>query len=118
MNKDSQIEDIYNKIMKKYGYFKLSEFTKELSTLLNTEIEKANRKWIGRKYIDATPDGGYALRILQAYRQDCDTQWSDNTAGLKISNPFLVELNKLQEERAKEISQAITRLPKSEKDSK
>ena len=47
-----------------------------------------------RKFIDATPDGNYALRILQAYRADCDLTWSDNTAGFKIKNPLLKELDK------------------------
>ena len=65
-----------------------------------------------RIFVDATPDGNYALRILQAYRNDCDIEWSDNTAGLKISNPMLVELNRLQKERANELDKAMKKLIK------
>ena len=63
-----------------------------------------------KMFIDATPDGNYALRILQAYREDCNTSWSDNTAGLKIKNPLIKELNQLQVDRAKELDRAIKRL--------
>jgi hypothetical protein len=68
------------------------------------------KKYVERKFIDATPDGGYALRILRAYRADCNIKWSDNTAGLKISNSLLIELNKLQKLRAKELDKAIKKL--------
>ena len=72
---------------------------------MQNKMKDRNRKEY--KFVDATPDGNYALRILQAYRGDCNTEWSDNTAGLNISNPMIVELNKLQRERAKELDIAI-----------
>ena len=68
---------------------------------------------VERKFIDATPDGNYALRILLTYRADCDLSWSDNTAGFEIKNPLLKELNKMQKERAKELDKAIKRLSKT-----
>ena len=70
------------------------------------------RKYKERLNIDATPDGDYALRILQSYRDACDIQWSNNTAGLEISNEMCLELNKLQEQRAKELDKAIKLLNK------
>src|SRR3990167_5048390 len=74
-----------------------------LSTALDTVEREAERKWKARGYVDATPDGNYALRLLRQAREDCDIKWSDNTAGLNIKNPLLKVLNNLQKERAKEL---------------
>jgi len=71
--------------------------------------EKNKKEW---KFVDATPDGNYALRILQAYRGDCNIRWSDTSLGLKTTDPLCVELNKLQDERAKELDEAIDKLLK------
>ena len=72
--------------------------------------EDERRKWKSKGYVDATPDGNYALRLLQQARADCDVQWSDNTAGLSIKNPLLKELNRLQKQRAKELDDVILAL--------
>ncbi len=70
-------------------------------------VSKAEKRMKALNYVDATPDGNYALRILQAARDDCNVQWTDNTAGLKIDNPMIEILNELQKERAKELDKAI-----------
>lgn len=58
-------------------------------------------------HVDATPDGNYALRILQAFRDNCGCKWVSNT-----DNPLVSAMNKLQEERAKELDIAINLLIK------
>ena len=63
--------------------------------------------------VDATPDGRYALRILRAYRQGCDSKWTDNTSGAEPTNALLVEMSKLQGKRAKELDKAIAILEKN-----
>lgn len=81
---------------------------------MNPPTEEKGRKIIQKEklFVDATPDGNYALRTLQAYRLDCNLQWADNTAGLKLTNPVLLMLNGLQEKRAKELDIAIKKLSK------
>lgn len=53
-------------------------------------------------YINATPDEGYILRILQAYRNNCDCKWVSN-----VDNPLIQEMNMLQDKRAKLLDEAI-----------
>lgn len=65
------------------------------------EMEKrANRK--PRKFIDSTPDGNYALRILRAYREDCDMRWEGQP-----ETEFIRLMNDLQDKRAEELDRAI-----------
>ena len=59
------------------------------------------------KYIDATPDGNYALRILKCYLANCDYRITDNLDGNPSKNKMFVEMNKLQEIRAEELQKAI-----------
>lgn len=59
------------------------------------------------KNVDATPDGGYALRILQAYRQECDARWADATSGEPPTNLLLIAMNDAQDKRAAELDRAI-----------
>lgn len=63
-------------------------------------------------HIDATPDKDYPLRILRAYRYDCDCNWSDNTAGKEPMNPLLVIMNEQNKARAKILDKAIALLEK------
>ena len=63
--------------------------------------------------VDATPDGHYAMRILEAYRQGCNARWTDNTAGVESTNPLLVKLNEMQDARAEELDKAIAILKKA-----
>lgn len=60
------------------------------------------------KYIDATPDEEYPLRILRSYRRDCDTYYSSSTT-LEVdeSNPLVKLLNDLQRQRAEILDRAI-----------
>ncbi len=100
-------EERFNRKFKKYKEW--GEFDLFKQFIADT-VRKENRKWKAKGYVDATPDGNYALRLLQQAREDCDAQWSDYTAGLGIKNPLLKELNKLQKERAEELDRAIMSL--------
>ena len=62
-------------------------------------------------FINGTPDGNYALRILKAYRERCNEKWvvdgaSDGTKRLYNA------MNEHQDLRAKELDEAIEILVK------
>ena len=62
-------------------------------------------------YVDATPDEDYPLRILKAYREDCNCFWSDSTdVNKEPSNPLLVLMNEHQLKRAEILDRAIGKL--------
>ena len=61
-------------------------------------------------HVDGTPNDGYVLRILQAYRENCNCKWSDTTDGQKTENPLLVLMNEQQDQRAKLLDEAINKL--------
>lgn len=63
-----------------------------------------------KRGIDATPDGRYALRILQAYLEDCECYLSDNTEGKSPKNKLLIAMNEANEARRKELQRAILKL--------
>ena len=64
--------------------------------------------------IDATPDGGYALRILRRYRQDAYTRWADSTdEDRPVTNLLLVAMNQMQEKRVAELDKAIAALERA-----
>ncbi len=63
-------------------------------------------------HIDGTPDGDYPLRILRAYRQNCDCRWGDTTEGTDTENPVLKMMNDNCEQRAKLLDGAIKKLAK------
>lgn len=57
-------------------------------------------------HIDGTPNGGYALRILRAYRARCREKWE--VKGLNPNTTALYDLmNKHQDQRAVELDAAI-----------
>ena len=59
-------------------------------------------------YVDATPDKEYPLRILKAYRHDCDCKWASATDGSSVeSNPLLKMMNEHNDQRAKYLDKAI-----------
>jgi hypothetical protein len=64
-------------------------------------------------YVDATPNEGYPLRILQAYRDDCDCNWATDTAG-NCDNPLLELMNEHNQQRAEILDKAITILRKAQ----
>jgi len=57
-------------------------------------------------HIDGTPDPEYPLRILEAYRKDCDCMWSEST-GEEPMNPLLLIMNEQNSQRAKILDRAI-----------
>jgi hypothetical protein len=71
------------------------------------ELETRLARYQEHLFIDATPDGGYAMRILQCYRASCDYVISD-VIGVPPTNPLCVEMNKINELRKKELDAAIS----------
>ena len=75
-----------------------------------------NEEWPKSKpepllHVDATPDENYALRILQAYRQNCNCKYEVH--GLpKKQIIFWDMMNELQDQRAKVLDKAIETLTK------
>ena len=59
-------------------------------------------------YIDGTPDAGYVLRILRAYREGCNCRWADTTEGTDTENPLFKMMNEHCEQRAALLDKAIT----------
>lgn len=84
---------------------KIPESTQEDITILG---EKLNRKQ-EILFIDATPDEEYPLRILEAYRANCDTKWVTDTDG-NCSNPMFQQMNEDQNKRAELLNDAIKKL--------
>ena len=58
--------------------------------------------------IDATPDNNYPLRILQAYRENCNCKWASDT-----DNPLIERMNEDCDERAKVLDAAISLLSRN-----
>lgn len=54
------------------------------------------------KFVDATPDEEYPLRILQAYREDCNCKWSSDT-----ENALIRMMNEMCDKRAEILDRAI-----------
>ena len=65
-------------------------------------------------YVDATPDEEYPLRILQAYRENCNVIWSDTSDGDKTSNWVLQQMNDDCQKRAEILDRAIAILTQKE----
>lgn len=63
----------------------------------------------GEVHIESTPNGKYALRILQYYRRCCDITWETNNLSDK-DKAFYDAMNEHQKERAKELDTAIERI--------
>ena len=73
-----------------------------------TKLPKLTKKPI--LYVDATPDAGYPLRILRAYRRDCDCMWAGNTGEEETEHPLLTMMNKDNHKRAEILDKAIRKL--------
>jgi hypothetical protein len=59
--------------------------------------------------IDATPDGGYALRILKTYRMRCNEKWI--VKGISDNEKLIYDaMNDAQDKRAIELDKAIAKL--------
>jgi len=61
-------------------------------------------------HINGTPDKDYPLRILQAYRQNCDCKWADNTGKNEPTNSLFKMMNEQNDKRAMLLDKAITKL--------
>jgi len=80
--------------------FKLPPLTKKV------ELPQFTQQVI--ETVDGTPNADYPLRILRAYRENCNCKWSDTgSPELETTNPLLYLMNQHQEERAKILDQAI-----------
>jgi len=58
------------------------------------------------QHIDATPDEDYALRILRAYRENCNVMWSVSS-DKDLENPLFEMMNQHNIDRAKILDKAI-----------
>lgn len=68
--------------------------------------EVINRQSLNETWVDATPDGGYAIRILEAYRCKCDCRWVVHGVNNATCEMYK-QMNRDQEARARELDQAI-----------
>lgn len=57
-------------------------------------------------YVDGTPDKDYPLRILEAYRKNCDVRWVSQDT----DNELFAIMNEHCEQRAQVLDQAIALL--------
>ena len=66
-----------------------------------------------RKYVDATPNTEYPLRILQAYLRDAESsRWSSSANGIVEDDPIIKYMNELCDKREKLLKDAIEVLSK------
>jgi hypothetical protein len=89
---------------------KLSVASQTKLELLKNEVNKSVPAETTKEpieYVDATPDEGYPLRILKAYRENCDRKWSDNLSGVEPQNPLIKMLNDQCDRRAEFLDSAI-----------
>lgn len=73
------------------------------------DLEARAKFYQEHNFVDATPDGGYAMRILQSYRAMCNCSWSDVIGG-EPTNPLCIEMNAVNEKRKIELDEAIAKL--------
>lgn len=79
---------------------------------LIAEVERLRSTLVNLKahnYVNAFPDGGYAMRILQSYREMCDQYVSDDITG-GPTNPVYIAMNEANEKRKIELDKAISDL--------
>ena len=64
-------------------------------------------------HVNSTPDKEYPLRILRAYRENCNVKWGSSTGkGTKETNPLLIKMNQDCDKRAEILDKAINILEK------
>lgn len=61
-------------------------------------------------FINGTPDGNYALRILQTYRERCNEKWILEGNFSEGTKRLYEAMNEHQDLRAKELDEAIKKL--------
>lgn len=74
------------------------------------ELEMDARNRVVFKHVDVTPNDDLPLRILRAYRQDCNYAWATTADGMPSDSPLVKALNELQEQRAAILDKAIAAL--------
>ena len=85
----------------------MSVVHQRLGKLLASNAKTPEKKAI--QYVDMTPDEDLPLRILRAYRHDCDMRW--DTAGLGPAQTLIYEvMNDSQGLRAEILDRAIAKL--------
>lgn len=116
MEAQSQVTLYWKKASESFEHFQRAEAAESALAAAQREIaelrerEKHRHEWL---HVNARPDGGYALRILRAYREQCNTRWSSGGNILSVGgedNPLMRELNRYQDERAIELDAAIAEL--------
>lgn len=74
---------------------------------MKTEFPSMSQEPI--EHVDAYPDEDYPLRILRAYRENCNVRWE--VSGLSPERTRVWDvMNEAQEERAKILDRAIAML--------
>ena len=63
-------------------------------------------------HINISPTPDLAIRILKAYRENCNLRWSTSSNEL-VDNEFTKKMNDLQDQRAKLLDKAISILEKN-----
>jgi hypothetical protein len=58
-------------------------------------------------HVDGTPDAEYPLRILRAYRENCNCRFVDSAEGKETVNPLIRMMNEHCERRAAILDEAI-----------
>jgi negative regulator of replication initiation len=65
-------------------------------------------------HVDATPDKEYPLRILRAYRENCNVKWATSTDPDAVPiTPLFVAMNQAQDKRAAILDWAIAVLERA-----
>ena len=85
-----------------------SELIQANCIIYKSELPPMNGEAV--KFVDATPDEGYPLRILRAYRQQCDCMWMGTTDGAEPFNPLIKAMNDLNKQRAIILDKVIEKL--------
>lgn len=57
------------------------------------------------QHVDGTPNAGYVLRILKAYRENCNCRWDAIPP-----SPIFDAMNRAQVKRAKLLDEAIAKM--------
>lgn len=71
-------------------------------------VDPAQTDVIPKTHVNATPDDELPLRLLQAYRDDCDIKWSSD--GSKSRDMLAKIMNEAQQKRAVILDAAIAKL--------
>lgn len=74
---------------------------------MGLDLPPMNQMSIKDMFVNGTPDGKYALRILRAFRQRCNEKWILEGDFPEGTRKLYESMNEHQDERAKELDKAI-----------